>query len=484
MKNRSISATLWSGTDVLVRQALQFSVAIVLARLLTPEEFGTVALLSLLVGLATVLVEGGLGVALIQRGAVSRADESTVFWINLLVGSLLAILLCVLAPLIAAFYRSPVLQPLTYVMASNVFVGALGAIHIALLTKRLQFRVIMIIGTSASFVSSLVAVWMAFAGYGVWALAAQSASMTGCTTLMLWLLNPWRPSLTFSAASARRLFSFGGYVLAANVMDTAYTRIYTLLVGKLYDVRELGLYARADSTQQIPTGALSNVVSRVAFPLFSSVNADFDRLRQAVRLAARSMLLVNVPMMLGLAALSQPFVIVVFGSRWVAAAPILQVLCLGGTLWPLHVINVNVLMAQGHARLLLRVEVVKKLLGLALLALGALGGVMGIAWGCVAFSGLATIINGHYTKRFLGYGARSQIQDVVPIFSVAAPTSLIVYSMSKLWEPESIVGLLGLTALGALAFFACAGLVRLGAFCDLIRVLRTNFSPGDERSSL
>jgi teichuronic acid exporter len=468
LKSQAISATLWSAADIFLRQGLQLAISIALARLLSPEEFGTIALLYLFTGIASTFVDSGFAAALIQRQDVTHTDESTVFWFNLLMGALVALGLWGAAPFIAGFFALPILVPLMAVLALNIFLSALGSIHGTLLTKRLDFRTQMKVAAFATVISGVFAIVMAWRGFGVWALAAQTLVATSVTTGLLWFFNRWRPALVFSRASARRLFGFGGYMLAAGLLGTAYDRVYTLLIGKFYGVRELGFYSRADSTKQVPVGMLSGILARVAFPIFSAAAHDKAQLRRGVRLAVRGAMVLNVPMMLGLAAVAEPLVLTLFGARWLPAVRVTQVLCLGGVFWPLHVINLNVLMAQGHSHLFFRLEIVKKLLGVALLMAGTFYGVMGIAWSQVAFGVLAFAINAHYTKRHLDYGTFAQVRDFLPMIAIALPMALGVHWVGKQLRMAPALALVGLTALGGLIFFSFGWVCRLTALHDAI----------------
>lgn len=472
LKQRALSATLWSAVDVVMRQGVQFGVAIVLARLLSPAEFGTFGLLLLFTGIATVFVDGGFSAALIQRQDVDQTDESTVFWFNLVVGIVVALGLYALAPAIAAFYERPVLVPLLAVMALNVLLGALGAIHGSLLTKQLDFRTQMKVGFVAVVVSGIVSVWMAWNDYGVWALAAQAVVMTGVSTALLWVFSRWRPTREFSRRSVRKLFAFGGYHFASILMDMAYSRLYTVLIGKFHGVRDLGYYTNADTTQQMPSGVLIKVLSRVAFPMFASTSHDKARLRRGMQLGIRGTMLLNVPMMLGMAAVAEPLVKVVFGEQWLPAVPILRVLCLAGVLLPLHVLNLNCLMAQGYSRLMFRLELTKKLVGVVLLGGGACFGVIGIAWAMVAFSVAGLAINAHYTKRFLDYGVVAQVRDFLAILVAGIAMAIVVAVLSDYWTAPALQKLIGLVAVGAVVFFAIVLPARLDALHDVVALFR------------
>lgn len=478
LKQKAITATLWSGADIFLRQGLQFIIAIALARLLTPEEFGTIALLYLFVGLAGAFVDSGFATALIQRQDITHTDESTVFWFNLTMGALMAAGLWLLAPAIAKFYERPILTPLTGVLALNLFVSALGSIHGTLLTKRLDFKTPMKVGAIATTVSGGVGIVMAWQGYGVWALAMQTLASTLLTTTLLWVFNNWRPSFEFSVESARRLFGFGGYLLMAGLLDVAYNRIYTLLIGKFYGVRELGFYSRADSTKQLPAGVLSGILSRVALPVFSTANAEKEVLRKGVPHALRGVMFINVPMMLGIVATAEPLVLVLFGDKWTPAAPLLQVLAVGGIFWPLHVINLNVLIAQGHSHLFFRLEMIKKLIGVLLLVCGTAYGVMGIAWSQVGFGAFAFVINAHYTRKYLRYGIWQQTREFLPALLLSMAMAVAVSAVGAVGAAidHNAAATLSAQFLTGIAFYLSGcHLLRLRAYLDVRAVIAERF---------
>lgn len=475
LKQKAITATLWSGADIFLRQGLQFIIAVVLARLLSPEEFGTIALLYLFVGLAGAFVDSGFSAALIQRQDITLTDESTVFWFNLGTGALMSVGLWLLAPWLADFYGMPILVPLTGVLALNLFLSTLGSVHGTLLTKRLDFKTPMKIGAIAIAVSGAVGILMAWQGYGVWALAMQTLASTILTTLLLWVYNTWRPTAVFSLSSAKKLFGFGGYLLMSGLLDIAYSRIYTLLIGKLYGVRELGFYNRADSTKQLPVGVLTGILSRVALPIFSTAAGDKVKLRRGVRHALRGMMLINVPMMLGVMATAEPLVHTLFGEKWLPSVPPLQVLALAGLLWPLHVINLNVLMAQGHSRLFFRLEVVKKLVGSVLLLIGAAYGIMGIAWSQVVFGVIAFGINAHYTRIHLSYSAWQQTMDFLPALAISTVMALLVQSLDSILVLNSTLRLIILIPFGIILFILGCHLFKIQAYHDAQEIIGERF---------
>ncbi len=476
LKQRAKTAAIWSGADILLRQGIQLGISIALARLLSPEEFGTIALLYLFVGLAGVFVDCGFSSALIQRQDITHTDESTVFWFNLIMGLFLALTLWFIAPLLASFYKLPILIPLTWVFALNLFFSALGSIHSTLLAKRLDFRTPMKIGAITTIFSGGIGIGMAWQGYGVWALAMQTLISTILTTVLLWTFEKWRPSLQFSLVSARRLFAFGGYLLMAGLLDVAYNRLYTLLIGKFYGVSELGFYNRADGTKQLPVGVLSSTFSRVALPIFSSTAGDKERLRRGVRIALRSMMLINVPMMFGLMATAEPVIQTLFGENWLPAVSLLQVLCLAGIFWPLHIVNLNVLMSQGYTNQFLQLEIVKKVVGTMLLLGGATFGVMGIAWSQVFFGLLAFGINAYYTRIHLNYSVWQQTKDFLPAMVVSIVMALMIYELGNLFDLDVRLKLLAQVLAGITIFITGCQFFRLQAYQDALDIISSRIN--------
>ena len=463
---------IWSGIDIFFREGLGFIFTVVLARLLLPEDFGTLALLGLFLAIANVFVNAGFTAALIRMQDASILDESTVFWFNLCASLLAALGLCLAAPWIAEFLALEVLYPLTMLMAVNVVIGSLGAIQSTLFTKGLDFRTPMRVGAIATITSGVVGVSLAFSGYGVWSLAWQAVTSTVVSTSLLWYFSSWRPVAGFSRDSFRRMFSFGGWVFASNMLEAIYQRGYTVLVGKMYGIYDLGIYKQADNMQLFPASILTRILSQVSFPVFSSASHDKTRLKRWVRLSVRSAMLVCAPTMVGLGILAEPIIGMVFGSKWLPAAPVLQVLCFIGLFWPLHVINLNVLQAQGHSRLNFRLSIAKKTTGIALLLIGSLFGVMGVAWSRVIQSVIALVINGLYSKKLLDYSMWEQIKDCLSSLVLSVVMAGVVVLCEGRLEIGGLSELLALVFIGFSFYLVSNLLLGASAFKDAYSFLR------------
>jgi len=441
---------------VLVRQGVLFLVSVILARLLAPEDFGIIALLAFFTGLSVAFVQGGLSIAIIQRQRTTADEESAIFWWNL-AGSILFGLGIVLAgPALAAFFQQPVLHSLVLVAAAQLVFAAAGGVHTAILTKEMRFDLLTKASLFSSLASGAVAVTAALMGAGVWALALQIVTLALFNTIALWLAVEWRPALHFRFDTIRELFGFGAWVSVGNILEVVYTNGVSLLIGKLHGVRQLGFYNQASTTQLLPSSALSTIVSRVALPLLASNQNDPEALRDSLRLAIRSVMLVNLPAMAGLAVLSDLVVTVLFGPRWLPAAPILSILALGGILFPLHVINLQLVLARAQTATFIRIEITKKSVGIACVIVGSLFGIIGLAWSQVVYSALGLLINAGPARRDLGYGALRQLSDVAGIALVTLLMCGSVYFVRVMISASPLVTLAVCTISGA-AFYAALG---------------------------
>lgn len=448
INKKTVKAVSWSAIDVFFRQGLQFLISVILARLLAPEDFGLIAILYIFISIANLFIDSGFGSALIQRQDVSSTDESTVFYFNLAMAALMSLLLGSIASLIVDFFEQPILRPLTYIMALSQFISAFGSIHTVLLTKHLMFEKIMKAGLISGILSGGIALLLAKYGYGVWSLAWQTLAASIINVFALWMLHDWRPKLVFSMISLKKLFRFGGFLFLSGLMDVVYTRMHTLLIGKLFSFTDLGYYTRALNTRQMPSTILESVFNRVAFPVFSGVAEDKQRLLQGIKKSLIIMMLINIPIMFGLIVVAEPFISVIFGDKWLASVPILQVLCLAGVLWPLHTVNLNALMAQGYSDLFFRIEVIKKVIGISAIIFACFYGVIAIAWVQVFTGVIAFFINAYYTGKFLGYSALRQVKDIFPFLVIGILMAVFAWELGNYIQISPILELLSITISG------------------------------------
>ena len=409
LASRARRAGFWASADAGVRTVLGFAVTVVLARILQPAEFGVLAMAMAFYGLAAVVSDSGVGTALIQRRNITHEEESAVFFFNLMSSLLLAACMLGIAPLAASFLRNPELQQIIGMLAGGLLLGALGSIHVSLLTRSMQLRTIARVNFWSTLLSGALAVALALWGFGVYALAWQFLVQSFVQAALLWTWHPWKPTLVWRMACLPPLLQFGWRWMAARLIDTAYLQVSNAVVGKVFGANDLGLYTRAQSTQQLPTTLLSGVLSRVFLPAFSEASGSRVRLANALARSSQIAMMVSVPAMLGLALVAEPVVLMLFGPSWSFAAELLRVLCLAGMLMPLHVLNLSALLAQGRAGLVLRIELLKKCFALSFFSAACFHGLEAIAWSQVATSLVSFFVNAYCCGRTLGFGAWRQI---------------------------------------------------------------------------
>ena len=470
--SRAIAAKagLWSGMDLALRQGLQFLVSVVLARLLTPTDFGVIAIVSFFTSLSGIFIQGGFATALIQRANPTHEEQTAIFWLGLVLSATMAAALYVSGDVIAGFYNQPLLAPLMIVAGVQIVLSALGSVHSALLTRELRFDLTMVSGIFASVISGVVGLSAAFAGFGIWALASQACAAALISTISLWVFSPWRPAWRFSPSVLKPLLGFGAWISLSGVLEIVYTQGSALLVGKLYGVKDLGLYNRAASTQQLPAMTLYSVIGRITLPLFAARIDEPEAVRRGLRTAIGLVMLINVPAMIGISLLADPIVTTLFGDKWKAAAPILSILAIGGLLYPMHALNLQALLAHGGSARFFRIEVVKKLMGVGFVLVGTFYGVEGLAWAQVVLSVVAFHFNAAPMGERVGYGTTAQIRDigelVIPTTLMAAVVLLIVHLVRL---PVMILPLALLT--GGITYILACYLLKVRALADALDVI-------------
>lgn len=467
---RASRATWWSAMEIGARYGVQFVVTVVLARLLIPSDFGLLAMLLVFTALGSVLADAGFGTALIQRPAIQARDQTTVFCINMAAAVALGSLLWSCSDAIAAFYRQPQLAGLARAMAWVLPLSAFGAVPDAMLTRRLDFKARAYAQLLASVISGLLGVGLALRGMGVWSLVVQTLAAAGTRSIALWFFSGWRPSGGFSWTSLRELFRFGGYLLLSGILNVASTRIQLLALGRLFDAGTLGYYTLAQNGADVPKGLMGAMLGRVGLPVFSEISHDNVALHAALRRALRLSMFLFMPAMLGIALAAEPLVVLVYGVQWAKAAPVLALLAIAGTLWPLHVLNLAALTAQGRSDRFLILELVKNVSIICLTVLAARWGALGMAAAMVVASIISAVINTWYTRRMLGYGLLAQLAEQWPTFlmSVVAlvPAWVILHGAA-----HSVSRIIVAIGSAALAYALLAVATRCPAWLDLHRMI-------------
>lgn len=428
LRTKAIKGIGWSLIERIAQQAVAVVISIILARLLMPSEFGLVAMLTIFITIAKTFLDSGFGFALIQKKQTSLIDECSIFYFNLAVGGLLFLVLFLSAPWIAKFYNKPILVSLTRVLSINVLINAFGVIQTALLTKNLDFKTQFKIAVASSFISGTIGIYLAYSGYGVWSLVAQSILSNLVRTVLLWIFNSWKPEMVFSLNSLREMFGFGSKILFSALLETIYNNVYYVIIGKMFNSEELGYYARAKSMEQIPTVNITHSISRVAFPVYSKIQSDKIRLKQGVKRSLTSVSFIMFPTMIGLAVIAKPLILVLLTEKWLPSLPYFQLFCLLGILYPLHAVNLDVLKAQGRSEVYLKLEIIKKVLSVISIIITYRWGILAMIYGQLGASLVCYYANAYYTGKYLDYNIIEQLKDIVfpLVLSIMMATSVCV----------------------------------------------------------
>ena len=432
LKKKAIRGVSWSFVDNIASQGITFLVGIILARLLSPAEFGILGMITIFIAISNSIIDSGFSNALIRKNDAKRIDYNTVFIFNLVLSLVLYGVLYVASPAISRFFHEPQLVAITRVMGLLLLINALGIIQRTLLVKRVDFKTQTKVSVIASLGSAVVGVGMAWAGFGVWSLVGQQLSRQFLNTLFLWVFNRWRPLLEFSIQSFKELFSFGSKLLASGLIDTLFKNIYYIIIGRFYSAAQLGQYTRAEQFNMIFSSNLTSVIQRVSYPVLSSIQNEAERLREAYRRVIKSTMLVAFACMLGLAACAKPVILILIGEKWLAAAEYLQIICFSGMLYPLHAINLNILQVKGRSDLFLKLEIIKKGLAVLPITLGIIYGIKVMLLAKVFNSFLAYYLNARYSKSMVNYSVKEQIADILPTFLVSLGVAGVMWGITWL----------------------------------------------------
>ncbi len=467
LKSKAVHALSWSFLESVGLQSVRFGLGIVLARLLFPEQFGLIGMLTIFMAVAQSLLDSGFGAALIQKRDVTETDVCSIFYFNIVVGLAAAGLLWVVAPWIASFYNQTILTPLTRALSLTIVINSFGLIQSTILEKKIDFRTQTKVSLFASLLSGILGVTLAAMGIGVWSLVVQQISSSMFRTLFLWILNSWRPALIFSFKSLREMFGFGSRLLASGLLDQIFENIYLLIVGKLFSATDLGFFTRAKTVGELPPHAFSAMVGRVIFPMFSTIQDDPARLKRGMKKALTTMALVNFAMMVGFAVIARPLVLVLFTEKWAESIHYLQLFCLFGLLYPLHYINLVLLQALGRSKQFLRLEIIKKVLIVINIAVTVRWGISAMIYGMIAMSIICYYLNTYYTGVLISYQIREQLRDLFPYLIMAVLMGVAVYAAGLLYLPSLWSMLLVQITTGTVIYVLLCWLFRLAAFMEI-----------------
>lgn len=471
LKNKAVKGVIWSSIERFSVQGIQFLVMIIMARLLTPKDYGLVGMLTIFIAIAQSLIDSGFSQALIRKQDRSETDNSTVFYFNIVVGFLLYLIFFAIAPLVANFYETPELCTLMRVISISVIFNSLAVVQRALLTVNINFKTQAKASLSAAIVSGIIGISMAYYGFSYWSIAAQQLANLGLNTLLLWVFTKWRPKAVYSWKSFKELFAFGSKLLASGLLDVVYRNMYLLVIGKVFSASSLGYYTRAHQFAEFPSSNLTGIMQRVTYPVLCQIQNDDQRLAQIYRRFLRVSAFIIFPLLVGLSAVAEPFVIILLKEQWLFAATLLQIICFSMMWYPIHAINLNLLQVKGRSDLFLRLEIIKKTIAVIVLCITIPMGLIAMCIGQICTSLTSLIINTYYTGKLINVGFIKQIRDLMPTLLLSLSMWVIVY-YSISFIPGTLYQLLVGILIGIIYYSSLAILFKLPEVDEIKSIIR------------
>ena len=471
-EKKIISNFMWRFAERSGAQIVSFLVSIVLARILLPEDYGTIALVTVFTSILQVFVDSGLGTALIQKKDADTLDFSSVFYFNFVVCLILYAGMFIASPYIALFYNDITLTSVIRVLSLTIVISGVKGIQQAYVSRNMLFKRFFYSTIGGTIFSAFLGIGMAYAGFGVWALVAQQLSNTAIDTLILWVTVRWRPRKEFSWKRLITLLTFGWKLLVSALLDTSYNNLRNLIIGKLYSSADLAFYNQGDKFPKVIVTNINTSIDSVLLPTMSSAQENKERVKQMTRRAIKTSTYVMAPLMMGLAFCAEPIVELILTDKWLPCVPFLRIFCITYMFWPVHTANLNAINAMGRSDWFLKLEIIKKIMGMTILLSTMWFGVMAMAYSLLLSSVLSQIINSWPNRKLLNYGYLEQVRDFAPGILLAVGMGICVYFVGYLPFP-TIVTLLIQVVSGAIIYIGVSAILKLEEFEYLIGMLKS-----------
>lgn len=428
LKTQTKKGLAWSLIERFATQGLQFIFGVILARLLSPEDYGIIAMPLVFLAIAQCFIDSGFSSALVRKPDINDDDLSTAFYFNIGVGVVCYLFLFVSSPFIADFYDTPILSDILKVTSLATLFNPLCAVQQTILTRKIDFKTQALVSLTGAFVSGICGLLMAYNGCGVWSLVSQQVGGYVIRTGMLWAVSKWRPQRRWSYESFRYLWGFGSKLLCSGLLNTIYNNIYPIVIGKFFSANDLGNYTRAQQFAHLPSINLTSVIQRVAFPVLSTIQNDDERFTKNYRKILRLSAFVIFPLMLLISAVADPLVRLLLTDKWEGCIVLLQIVCFAMMWYPVHAVNLSLLTVKGRSDLFFRLEIYKKILGICIMCVTIPFGIIWMVCGGVVSSVLSLIINTYYTGKLLKLSFFKQMSDLLPIFTNSFAMWLIIHA--------------------------------------------------------
>lgn len=445
LKQKTISGMIWSSLQRFGTMGISFISNMVLARLLTPDDYGCIGMLMIFIALSNTFIDGGFGSALIQKKRPTSEDYSTIFYWNIFLSVVLYIVLCFCAPLIADFYNIALLSQVLQVQGIILIINALGIIQANQLRKQLKFKALAKVTLLASIVSVVVAIAMAYMGCGIWSLVTQQIVVSLTTTLLYWMYSDWRPIMAFSTKSFKELFGFGSFILLSNLINTFCNNLNGLLIGKFFNASSMGYFTQAKKLEDISSTSIEAVVLQVTYPVLVEVKDNLERLKNVLKQFNSLLLYVVTPLMMLLNLLAAPVIELLLGKQWLSAVPFLEILVFQGIAISLQGVNYNAIASIGRSKSLFQATIIKRSVSVTLLVTSMyLGGIKGILWGMTISSYFICLFNSVLVHKYIGYSLTKQFWDLLPIILLNVTSYVFAHMLTLLVKKESLILYIGI----------------------------------------
>lgn len=432
LKNKTVKGTMWSAADAFLGQGVTFIVGLILARLLSPDEYGLIGICLIFNAVLNGIVDSGFSNALIRKKDTTDEDYNTMFITNLLISFVLYVFLFATSPLIAHFFSRPELVSLVRVTGLILFINALSIVQVTILTKRIDFKTKTKASLISAILSGIIGISMAYTSFGVWALVGQMLSKQVFYTISLWILNKWYPGFKFNRESFHYMWGFGWKLLVSGLLNNIWNQLYQVVVGKYYSPATLGQYTRSQEYAGIFSSNITSIIQRVTYPVLSEVQNNQQRMVNGYRRIIKITMFVTAICMMSLGAVAEPLIYCLIGPQWAEAATYLPLICISMSLYPLHAINLNMLQVQGRSDIFLYLEIIKKFLALTPIIIGIFVNIYWMLVASIIIGIISFFLNTWYTGKKLGYTSWMQLKDVSTDYAVAVIVALSVFFLKYL----------------------------------------------------
>jgi teichuronic acid exporter len=473
LRDKALKGLFWSFTDNSVSKGINFIVGIILARLLSPREFGLIGMLALFIGISETIINSGFGLALIRKTDCRQVDYNSAFFFNVVLSLIIYFILFAGSSMVSGFFNEPSLEDILKVLSLILIINAFGLVQNSILIKNLDFKTIALITFISSLLSGITSIVLAFKGFGVWSLVFKTLLNSLFTSICLWVFSKWRPTREFSAGSFTEMYKFGYKLLLSSLLYTTYINIYKFIIGKIYSADELGYYTRAEQFQVLPSSNISGVIQKVTLPLLTNFKDDRLSLKSNYRKMVQATMFLTFAMMIGMAAVAEPMIKVMIGEAWLPAVPYLQILCFAGMFSPLHTLNLNILFLDGRSDLGLRLEVYKVLIAIPVIIVGVFMGIKAMLIGMVVHSIISYYLNSSVSGKLIDYPVREQVHDIYPSFIIALLMGVIIYLFGRILPGGDGLKLILQITAGVALVLAGGHLIKLEPYIFIREIIRT-----------